>query len=261
MAISKLTIPQYVDGVTKIEAEHLNAIVSTINQLVEVANGSSSGGGTTPTAPSAPTINIEGTSATISAVSGATIKYTLDSSTPSASVGTTYSGAIPLSASCTIKAVAIKDGLVSAVTSKAYVHQNTEPDVEYPIEIESLGTLNLEQYQGAYRNAASNTLLYIEIELDAQYEILTDITGGYSYIGVCTSIPGSKVPFLLATAGGKGTLGYLAKVSSSGSVDLSNNAGNNPKNTQVDLSDVEHLYLTVNCQTEYINSFKFRRIG
>lgn len=127
MAISKLLVPQYVDGVTKIEAEHLNAIVSTVNQLVEVANGSSSGGGTTPTAPSAPTITINGSTATISAVSGATIKYTIDGSTPSASVGTTYSSAIALTASCTIKAVAIKDGLVSSVANKVYTHQSTEP--------------------------------------------------------------------------------------------------------------------------------------
>ena len=260
MAISKLSIPQYVDGVTRIEAGHLNAIVSTINQLVEVANGSSSGG-TTPTAPSAPTITINGTSATISAVSGATIKYTIDGSNPSASVGTTYSGAITLSDSCTIKAVAIKDGLVSSVVSKAYIHQSTEPDVEYPIEIQSIGTLNLVQDGGVYTNSSTNTLYYIEIELDAQYEILTDITGGYSYVGVCASVPSHKVPYLLQTAGGKGTLGYFAKVSSSGRIDLSNNAGNNPKEAQIDLVGVEHLYLTVNCASEYINSFKFRRIG
>ena len=40
MAISKLTIPQYVDGSTKIMAADLNAIVSAINSLIDVANAS-----------------------------------------------------------------------------------------------------------------------------------------------------------------------------------------------------------------------------
>lgn len=45
MAISKLSIPQYVDGSSKIHAADLNAIISKVNELVDAANGSSSGGG------------------------------------------------------------------------------------------------------------------------------------------------------------------------------------------------------------------------
>ena len=135
MAISKLDLT-FVDNQTVINATRLNAIVSKINDLVEAANNGSSsggsGGGTTPTAPSAPTITINGTSATISAVSGATIKYTLDGSTPSASVGTTYSSAITLTATCRIRAVAIKDGLVSSVSEKQYTHQSAEPTPTLP---------------------------------------------------------------------------------------------------------------------------------
>lgn len=156
MAISKLSIPQYVENVSAIHADDLNAIISKVNELVDAANGSSSGGGTTPTAPSAPTITINGTSATISAVSGATIKYTIDGSNPSASVGTTYSGAITLSASCTIKAVAIKDGLVSSVATKTY----TAP-VSIPTQAET--TAILSRYTKSISNeqqSAFNEFIY-----------------------------------------------------------------------------------------------------
>ena len=47
MSISKLTIPQYVDGSSTIYAADLNAIVDRVNKLIDAANGSSSGGGST----------------------------------------------------------------------------------------------------------------------------------------------------------------------------------------------------------------------
>ncbi len=62
-------------------------------------------------------------SVTIScATPGATIKYTMDGSTPSAENGTVYSGAISISQSVTIKAIAIKTGMRnSEVVSVSYV--------------------------------------------------------------------------------------------------------------------------------------------
>jgi transglutaminase-like putative cysteine protease len=55
------------------------------------------------------------------ATSGATIYYTTDGTTPSASNGTAYSGAIEVSATTTIKAVAVKTALTdSDVASSAY---------------------------------------------------------------------------------------------------------------------------------------------
>jgi len=68
--------------------------------------------GTTPFA--------ESTSATIScATAGASIYYTVDGSTPT-STSTAYSGAITLSDTTPVKAVAVKDGVSSSVTTKTF---------------------------------------------------------------------------------------------------------------------------------------------
>ena len=62
----------------------------------------------------------ETSSATIAcATAGASIYYTVDGSTPT-SASTAYSGAIALSDTTTVKAVAIKDGVSSSVTTKVF---------------------------------------------------------------------------------------------------------------------------------------------
>ena len=64
-------------------------------------------------------------SVSITADSGATIRYTDDGSTdPTASTGTVYSGALSLTATTTIKAIAIKDGHVTGVVSKTFTKNN-----------------------------------------------------------------------------------------------------------------------------------------
>lgn len=55
--------------------------------------------------------------------SGATIYYTTDGSTPSAS-SSVYSSAIPVSANTTIKAIAVKEGVSSEVATASYVFVN-----------------------------------------------------------------------------------------------------------------------------------------
>lgn len=60
------------------------------------------------------------TSVTISAASGAEIRYTTDGSKPTAA-STLYSGAITLSATTTVKAIAIVDGVSSSVAAQQFV--------------------------------------------------------------------------------------------------------------------------------------------
>lgn len=86
--------------------------------------GTGSGGSETPTV-AAPVISgttpfAESTSATIScATAGASIYYTVDGSTPTAS-STQYSEAITLTDTTTVKAVAVKDGVSSSVSSRTF---------------------------------------------------------------------------------------------------------------------------------------------
>lgn len=88
-------------------------------------SGSGSGSGSETPTVAAPVISgttpfAESTSATIScATAGASIYYTVDGSTPT-SASTAYSGAIALSDTTTVKAVAIKDGVSSSVTTKVF---------------------------------------------------------------------------------------------------------------------------------------------
>ena len=61
----------------------------------------------------------ESTQVSMSAEAGATIHYTLDGTVPTAE-STLYEGPITLSETTTVKAIAIKDGVSSSVTSRTY---------------------------------------------------------------------------------------------------------------------------------------------
>ena len=92
-------------------------------------NGGSNGGNTgsvTPVTPSVSQPEILGTSpfeesteVTISGPAGAEIRYTVDGSTPSAE-STLYESAFTLTATTTVKAIAIKDGESSQVASRQF---------------------------------------------------------------------------------------------------------------------------------------------
>ena len=86
--------------------------------------GSDTGGGSQTTTVAAPTFSgetqfTESTQVTMSGPAGASIFYTVDGSTPT-DQSLEYEEPITLSATTTVKAIAIKDGVSSAVTSRTY---------------------------------------------------------------------------------------------------------------------------------------------
>ena len=110
----------------------------------ENQNGSSNSGGGTGTintgggsqseTVAAPSINgntsfAESTQVTMSGPEGAEIHYTTDGSVPT-SESTLYSEAFSLSATTTVKAIAIKDGVSSEVTSKTFTKSAGGDDSE-----------------------------------------------------------------------------------------------------------------------------------
>ena len=93
-------------------------------------NDNQNGGGTNtnPTNPTntvaAPTFAgetqfTESTQVTMSAEAGATIHYTTDGTAPT-TASSVYSGPLTLTETTTVKAIAVKDGVSSAVTSRTY---------------------------------------------------------------------------------------------------------------------------------------------
>lgn len=112
---------------TTIEPNGSTVVVSGSNDSGSNGSNGSGTGGTSGTsdAVAAPVISgttpfAESTSATIScATAGASIYYTVDGSTPT-SASTAYTGAIALSDTTTVKAVAVKDGVSSSVTTKVF---------------------------------------------------------------------------------------------------------------------------------------------
>jgi hypothetical protein len=92
-------------------------------EVNENENQNGSGGSVNPTV-AAPTISgstpfEETTTVTMSGPAGATIYYTTDGSTPTDG-STAYTEALTLSATTTVKAIAVKDGVTSSITSRTF---------------------------------------------------------------------------------------------------------------------------------------------
>jgi predicted histone-like DNA-binding protein len=105
--------------------KEVKRVTSTDPGTVEEPNGEDTNGtNTSSQTVEAPTISGEtpfnsSTEVTMTGPDGAEIRYTTDGSTPTAE-STLYSEAITLSASATVKAIAIKDGTSSEVASKEF---------------------------------------------------------------------------------------------------------------------------------------------
>lgn len=104
------------------------------------SNGGNTGtggtGGSGTSTVSAPTISgstpfAENTTVTMTAESGAEIRYTTNGTTPTAS-STLYSAPITLTDTTTVKAIALKNGLNSSVATKVFTKSsgNGDPDTE-----------------------------------------------------------------------------------------------------------------------------------
>ena len=96
------------------------------------SNGSSNGGSQSATL-SAPTINgntsfTESTQVSLSGPDGAEIHYTTDGTVPTAE-SALYSEAFTLSATTTVKAIAIKDGQSSEVASRVFTKSSNDDDM------------------------------------------------------------------------------------------------------------------------------------
>jgi poly(beta-D-mannuronate) lyase len=76
-----------------------------------------------------------------SSTSGASIRYTTDGSTPTATAGTLYSGAFTISSTTSVKAIAFKSGLPDSGVSTA-TYTITNPSVAAPIFNPAPGTFN-----------------------------------------------------------------------------------------------------------------------
>jgi len=95
-----------------------NAAIDAYKAAIDAIDFGGGGGGTTK--PATPVITLSGASATITcATSGATIYYTTNGNTPTSS-SSQYSSAVTLTNGQTIKAIAIKDGVSSNVSSATY---------------------------------------------------------------------------------------------------------------------------------------------
>ena len=125
----------------------------------------------------------------MSAESGAEIRYTLDGSNPSAS-STLYSSAITLSATTTVKAVAIKDGITSSVTTKQFT-KSEQPVGDLQITVD-----------GVAKNVGD------EINIDQSATIVVTLPAGSNLIGKSLGYSGvdEEVPSGVTLAAGENTM-------------------------------------------------------
>ena len=119
-------------GIDVESSKYLNNALRNVRRAASADSGNGGGGNTNP-AVAAPTISgttpfAETTQVSISAEAGATIHYTTDGSVPTAA-SATYSAPFTLSATTTVKAIAIKDESTSTVATKVFT-LSTEDDGE-----------------------------------------------------------------------------------------------------------------------------------
>lgn len=150
----------FVDGTTLIDAEKMNSIVNTINQLVDAANNqtSSEGGNSSGTViePVVPTIELNTSTkrVSLSATSGLTIKYSVDGSTPT----TIYTSDIDVSAGAVIKAVSTNGTSISSLPLIMVKFSNTASTIA--LESSAVGTI---RYTDNGSDPTSSSTIYTSV--------------------------------------------------------------------------------------------------
>ena len=111
-------------------SSHFDCYSSSNVSNVQLFRSTTSGGAVavaTPTISPASGSFTDSETVTITcSTSGATIYYTTDGSTPSASNGTQYSGSFTVTTTTTVKAIAVKDGVNSEVASATYTKRSAD---------------------------------------------------------------------------------------------------------------------------------------
>ena len=89
------------------------------------------------------------------ATAGATIYYTTDGTTPSASNGTQYTGSFTVSADCTVKAIAVLNGTSSEVASATFTFTQASGDDVYTL-VTNINDVNAQgEYLIVYRTSST----------------------------------------------------------------------------------------------------------
>ena len=129
------------------------------------------------------------TSVTMSAASGAEIRYTLDGSTPNSS-SSVYSSAITLNDTTTVKAIAIQDGVPSDVTTKVFT-KSEQPSGDLSITVD-----------GVAKNIGD------EITIDSSATIVINVPSDSNLIGKSLGYSGNitAIPADVTLAAGENTI-------------------------------------------------------
>jgi len=106
---------------------------------------------------------------TISAAAGASIRYTTDGSTPTASQGTVYAGPLTLSSTTTLKAIAYRTGwTASAVTTATYTISLSGPQT-HEAESVTRNASGATASVGADASASAGYLVYFSADAAGDY--------------------------------------------------------------------------------------------
>ena len=192
--IQKLNANYFVDGTTALNAANLNPVIAKINEIIEKVNGDSPS--PTPSV-TAPTIYVRDLAVIMTAESGATIYYTTDGSTPTSS-STPYTNAFTYGSNCPIKAIAVKNGVSSSVSSASFTYNDdTGNDARQPqIVIENKKLIAISNGLEAQLKYSIDGATYVN------YTEPVDLTGACNiHLRTYTTSPETGTATITRTAG------------------------------------------------------------